>query len=157
RGAKDISHSTDIYSVGAILYEALSGQPPFNGATYNEVIANVLMEKHVPLNQLKPELPQEISTVVDMLLAKYPNERPSDAAAAKPALRRAFPPGATDVDVPTVQPSDSGPVRMSTPTHARASIPPEAATRPAPEPPAAVKQSQRKTAMAVIGIGVAIV
>jgi serine/threonine-protein kinase len=155
RGAKDINHSTDLYSVGAILYEALSGQPPFNGATYNEVIANVLMEKHAPLTQLKPELPQEISTVVDRLLAKYPNERPSDAAAAKHALRRAFTPGATDVDVPTVQHSDSSPVRM--PTHSRASIPPEAATRPAPELPAAVKQSQRRTAVAVIGIGVAIV
>jgi serine/threonine-protein kinase len=157
RGAKDISHSTDLYSVGAILYEALAGQPPFNGATYNEVIANVLMEKHQSLNELKPELPADLSTVVDALLAKDPAERPANAVAAKLALRRAFMPGATDVDVPTVSSATEGSARTAVPTHARASIPPEAATRPAPEPPAEVQRAQRKTVVGILGAGLLVV
>jgi len=159
RGAKDISHATDLYSVGAILYEALSGQPPYNGATYNEVIANVLMEKHRSLIDIKPDISADVSMVVDALLAKDPTERPADAAAAKLALRRAVSPGATDIDVPTVQEVSAplSPGAGAKPTHARASIPPEAATRPAPDPPVEVQRTQRRAAVMIVGIGVAVV
>ncbi len=155
RGAKDINHATDLYSIGAIIYEALSGVPPFNGATYNEVIANVLMDKHKPLCEVKPEISPAISAVVDSLLAKSPHERPADARAAKSELRRAFAPGATDIDVPTVQHSEAGVGQPS--TSARASIPPEAATRPAPDLPTAVVRAQRKVKFGVIGAGAVIV
>jgi serine/threonine-protein kinase len=156
RGAKDINHSTDLYSIGAILYEGLAGVPPFTGATYNEVIANVLMEKHKPLVELKPELSPAISAVVDSLLAKYPSDRPTDARAAKMELRRAYQPGATDIDVPTVRHSTSAQPAQPA-TQARASIAPEAATRPAPDLPTAVVAAQRKTLGVVVGIGAVIV
>jgi serine/threonine-protein kinase len=82
RGAREVGPPADLYAVGAILYEALGGTPPFVGTTYNEVIANVLMEPHRPLIELRPELAPELSRVIDSLLSKDPSQRPPNAETA---------------------------------------------------------------------------
>jgi hypothetical protein len=88
RGERAIGAATDIYAVGAILYEALAGRPPFHGRSYNEVIARVMMEPHPPLGSKRPETPPALCALVDAMLAKDPAERPAGADSARRALRR---------------------------------------------------------------------
>ncbi|MBI4510124.1 MAG: protein kinase [Deltaproteobacteria bacterium] len=86
RGAKDISASTDLYSMGAILYHALAGKPPFLGETYNEVLAKVLIEDPPPLSEARSDLPSGLVSLVHSLLSKNPGQRPPSTRAAKSAL-----------------------------------------------------------------------
>jgi serine/threonine-protein kinase len=151
RGAREVGPASDLYSIGAILYEALSGKPPFGGQTYNEVIANVLVEPLVPLVEANRDIPPEISDVVGQLLARTAADRPPDAAAAKLALRRAHEPGITDVDVPTMRASDARPIVA--PDGPRASLPPSAATRPSPGPPTGVVRARRRSIALVVLLG----
>ena len=81
---------SDLYAVGAILYRSLSGKPPFQAETYGQMIAKVLTETHVPLDELIPEVPAPIARVVDRLLAKVPELRPRDALETKTELMRAM-------------------------------------------------------------------
>jgi serine/threonine-protein kinase len=87
RGAKDVGPPTDLYAVGCILYHALTGAPPFTGESYNEVLANVLMEDARPVRELRPGLPRSFYELIDQLIAKEAKVRP-DARSAAQALRR---------------------------------------------------------------------
>lgn len=86
RGARDINHSADIFSLGAILYHALVGSPPFDGESYNEVIAKVLTEHHVPLQQCLPNAPPALAALVDAMLDKDWMRRPQSARVVKETL-----------------------------------------------------------------------
>ncbi|MBS2027502.1 MAG: protein kinase [Deltaproteobacteria bacterium] len=87
RGARDVGVTADIYSVGAILYEALSGQPPFPGESYNEVLAKVLMDQARPLGQIRADAPPALCDLVESMLAKDATRRPQTARDAAMALR----------------------------------------------------------------------
>jgi serine/threonine-protein kinase len=89
KGSKDVTPSADVYSAGAILYEALSGQPPFAGESYNEVLIKVVTETQRPLTQLRADVPPALATLIDAMLSKVPAWRPPDARAAAFALRQA--------------------------------------------------------------------
>jgi serine/threonine-protein kinase len=149
RGAKDVTHLADLYAVGAILYEALGGRPPFTGSTYNEVIANVLMEAHQPLGEVRPDLGADLCTIVDSLLSKNPGDRPQHARVAKFQLEQALGRLATEVDPHTLR-DPPAPV-------VAASIAPHAATRPQPGGPPAATQQRRLRAGALAVAGVALV
>jgi serine/threonine-protein kinase len=90
RGAKDVGPPSDLYAVGAILYKALTGQPPFVADSYNAMLAKVLTEIHRPAIELRPDMPVALSGVIDLLLAKLPTNRPADARAARVALRHSM-------------------------------------------------------------------
>lgn len=66
---------SDIFSVGTILYEALSGEIPFNAPHPMAVMYSIANEEHESLTVREPELPGEISGLVDRALAKDPDER----------------------------------------------------------------------------------
>jgi serine/threonine-protein kinase len=136
RGAKEITHLTDIYAMGAILYEGLTGRPPFVGETYNEIIANVLLEPHQPIAQIRTDLSPELCAVVDAMLAKDPAARPQHALIAQGRLKNAMGSQPSELD-PTarVAQADAFPA---------ASIPPHAPTRPQVAPPTAVVLRRRR-------------
>jgi len=71
---------SDLYSLGVLLYEMLTGRPPFPGETAFQVYHRILTESPPPPRVLRPELPAELSALVMGLLEKDPGERPPDAA-----------------------------------------------------------------------------
>lgn len=72
---KGITHQTDIFSFGIVLYEMLSGRLPFQGESPMETIGAILHKEPLPLNQILPELPDEIEQIINKTLRKNTDER----------------------------------------------------------------------------------
>jgi WD40 repeat protein len=68
-------HRSDLFSLGAIMYEMSSGQPPFSGHTPLVILKQVSEAKYRPLKELNPEVPEWLADTIDMLLAKKPADR----------------------------------------------------------------------------------
>ncbi|GAA2685274.1 serine/threonine-protein kinase [Streptomyces lunalinharesii] len=84
---------TDLYALGVLLHELLSGEVPFAGSTALGVLHRHLHEEPVPVRRLRPDVPEELEALVLHLLRKDPQARPADAqevyAALAPLLPRA--------------------------------------------------------------------
>jgi serine/threonine protein kinase len=80
--------AADIYALGAILYEILTGRPPFLAATYELTIHQVLSEEPQPLTRLRPDLPAELEAICLKCLEKEPGRRYASALALAEDLRR---------------------------------------------------------------------
>ena len=72
---KNIDARTDIFSFGIVLYEMLTGRQPFEGESAMDVIGSVLNKEPVPIQQLFPEVPQEIRRIISKTLKKDREER----------------------------------------------------------------------------------
>ena len=70
-----VDHRTDIYSLGAVLYEMATGQGPFVGATTAELISSILRDTPKPVTGLRAELPTGLQRIIERCLAKEPAER----------------------------------------------------------------------------------
>ena len=76
---RDVGPASDVYALGAILYEMLTGRAPFLGATSWEVISQVLGNDPVPPRRLQPLVPRDLETICLKCLAKDPAKRYADA------------------------------------------------------------------------------
>jgi serine/threonine-protein kinase len=90
RGAKAIDHRTDVYALGCVLFEMITGKPPFVRRGAAEVIVAHLNEKAPRASSLEPSVPPALDELVAQMLAKDPESRPqsmTDVAArlAEPA------------------------------------------------------------------------
>ncbi|QEH33565.1 Serine/threonine-protein kinase PrkC [Aquisphaera giovannonii] len=70
-----IGPATDVYGLGAILYELLTGRPPFRTPTVMETIVHVLERDPVPPRELDPAIPRQLETICLKCLEKLPEER----------------------------------------------------------------------------------
>jgi serine/threonine-protein kinase len=64
RGAKKADAKSDIYSLGVLMYEMLTGEMPFKGETYNELIVKISTCDPTPVRMIRPELSEGLETVV---------------------------------------------------------------------------------------------
>ncbi|MEV4946635.1 serine/threonine-protein kinase [Streptomyces sp. NPDC053755] len=111
---------TDLYALGVLLHELLSGNVPFAGSTALGVLHRHLYEPPVPVRRLRPEVPEALEALVLRLLAKDHRHRPSDAHEVYEALlpllpARGIPSGPLDPTRPFLRPHAPWPDRASAP------------------------------------------
>ncbi len=89
KGRADIDHRTDIWSVGVVLFEMLTGALPFGGENYNEVMINIVTVEPPDPVGLNPEIPRELGDVILRALAEEPEQRFDNASDFASALAEA--------------------------------------------------------------------
>lgn len=81
-----LDHRSDLFSLGILLYEALSGRSPFEGGSTLETLTRICTHRQRPLRELDPGIPEDLSNLVDRLLEKDPMLRPRSAREALATL-----------------------------------------------------------------------
>jgi tetratricopeptide (TPR) repeat protein/tRNA A-37 threonylcarbamoyl transferase component Bud32 len=96
---------SDLYSLGAVLYEAVTGRPPFLGEDPIKIIFSHIHDNPVSLNKLNPKVPQALAECVMKLLEKEPTKRYQNAADLLNVLREIAEGFLREVYVPSHKPS----------------------------------------------------
>ncbi|MFB4423878.1 protein kinase [Streptomyces sp. QL37] len=114
---------TDLYALGVLLHELLSGDVPFAGSTALGVLHRHLYEPPLPVRHIRPEVPEALEALVLRLLSKDPQDRPASAQEVYESLRPLLPAGGApagplDPTRPFLRPHAPWPDRAATPAPA---------------------------------------
>jgi serine/threonine-protein kinase len=82
-----VDRRTDVYALGAVLYELLGGRRAFGGGTLEEIVEAALHQTPTPLQQLSPTVPPALAAIVERAMAKEPGKRFRSARQLAQALR----------------------------------------------------------------------
>ncbi len=99
---EDVDHRSDLFSLGSLLYEVLTGRPPFLGTSIFHTLAQVCSERQQPAAEINPQVPSELSRLLDDLLEKSPKNRPQSAADVARRL----------IEISVALPSDSASIHL---------------------------------------------
>ena len=83
---REVSHRSDLFSLGSLIYEMVTGVSPFRGQGPMETLTRICTEKQVPAQQLNGAVTDDLSSLIDRLLSKDPALRPEDASVVCDAL-----------------------------------------------------------------------
>ncbi len=87
-GTKDLDYATDVYALGAILYQLLAGRPPFVGQSPMDTLFQVVDRQPVPPSRIHPKLPRDLETICLKCLEKERRQRYESARAFQEDLQR---------------------------------------------------------------------
>ncbi|MFQ5551660.1 MAG: serine/threonine-protein kinase, partial [Gemmatimonadales bacterium] len=85
-GDRDVDSRSDVYSLGAMVYEMLTGEPPHTGNTRQAIVAKVLTDTPIPISRTRNLVPANVEAAVQRALAKSPADRFTDADGFAAAL-----------------------------------------------------------------------
>ncbi len=142
-----VDHRSDLFSLGTLVYEMVSGISPFEGDTSVETLTRICTAKEQPLRRLVPEVPEDLSLLVGQLLEKEPARRPADAQQVVAALDRL-------ASAPKAG-SEAGPVDLTTLPQG-VPRPLENAARAAPEGPPVPGRTYRRPLLVAAAVGLAV-
>jgi eukaryotic-like serine/threonine-protein kinase len=110
RGDEDLDHRIDVYALGVILYECLTGEVPFRGTNYNGIIAQVVNQEPSPPRQLRPELriSEAVERVVMKAMAKSRDARYATMEALEADLARVSAGEGVEAPIPARPPRKGG-------------------------------------------------
>jgi eukaryotic-like serine/threonine-protein kinase len=169
RGENLIDSSTDVYALGAILYELLSGRRPHPGDSHNAILHHIGTQPAVPLALVRPRLPDGLAALVERTLSPDPRLRPSSAESLGAALaawaRREVWPEAPPVGAATTEDAPAAAVQEPSPASPKigpasaAPVAPPERTPAAPAPPRGRRGALllAAAALAIVAIAVAAV
>lgn len=103
RGDRDLDHRVDLWAVGVILYEALTGRRPFVARNYNALLVQILTAKPRPIRELNPAVTEPLAGVVARALSKLREDRQQSSRELEQAIRACRP--VPKADLPRLEPS----------------------------------------------------
>ena len=86
KGSRDTDARSDLYAVGVILYECITGQVPFSAETFNELLFRIVLESPPPAESFVPDLSPELAAIIRKAMAREPADRFQSAQELKKAL-----------------------------------------------------------------------
>ncbi|HEX4966796.1 MAG TPA: protein kinase, partial [Thermoanaerobaculia bacterium] len=141
-----LNHRSDLFSLGILLYEMLSGASPFEGGSALETLTRICTHRQKALREMRPATPEEVSVLVDHLLEKEPALRPENANEVAARLARAG----------TVAPDEDGTWAEPRPrVHSAAAVAPPAASPPSSQGYSVSRPSLRWVIVAAILVALA--
>jgi eukaryotic-like serine/threonine-protein kinase len=88
KGARDLDHRVDLYAAGVILYEAITGEVPFNADTFNELLFKIVLEAAKPVELVVPTVDANFAAIVNKSMAREPSQRFQTAREFQQALEQ---------------------------------------------------------------------
>jgi len=88
RGDSGLDQRVDLWAVGVIMYEALTGRRPFVATNYNALLVKILTSKPRPVQKLDPSIPEDVAAIVDRALSKLREDRFQEADEFRARLER---------------------------------------------------------------------